>query len=228
MHPSAHLDSFARDHLPPPEQWPELVFDRPELQFGPRLNAATELLDRWVEQGQGQRPCVQGAGVRWTYAELQAEANRIANVLVQDLGVVPGHRVLLRGTNTPQLAACWFAVIKAGAIAASSSSGLAFSSSTAEAPTLIGNSSRPPRPKVKASGGLPMKTSCAVACRQCGGQQRQMASTSRWKCIVPLGWPVVPEVKAISAQSSLAVSTFVNVAGWRSVRASRPSGAVLR
>ena len=117
MHPSAHLDSFARDHLPPPEQWPELVFDRPELQFGPRLNAATELLDRWVEQGQVQRPCVQGAGVRWTYAELQAEANRIENVLVQDLGVVPGHRVLLRGTNTPQLAACWFAVIKAGAIA---------------------------------------------------------------------------------------------------------------
>jgi 2-aminobenzoate-CoA ligase len=117
MHPSAHLDTFARDHLPPQDQWPELVFELPELQFGPRLNAATELLDRWVEQGWGASPCVTGAGVRWTYAELQAEANRIAHVLVQELGVVPGNRVLLRGANTPQLAACWFAVIKAGAIA---------------------------------------------------------------------------------------------------------------
>jgi 2-aminobenzoate-CoA ligase len=117
MHPSAHLDTFARDHLPPQDQWPELVFDLPEQQFGPRLNAATELLDRWVEQGQGGRPCVQGGGFKWTYAELQAEANRIANVLVNELGVVPGNRVLLRGANTPQLAACWFAVIKVGAIA---------------------------------------------------------------------------------------------------------------
>jgi 2-aminobenzoate-CoA ligase len=117
MHASAHRDTFARDHLPPPEQWPELIFDGPALQFGPRMNAATELLDRWVDDGQGARRCVQGAGVRWTYAELQAEANRIAHVLVNELGVVPGNRVLLRGTNTPQLAACWFAVIKAGAIA---------------------------------------------------------------------------------------------------------------
>src|SRR5688500_804584 len=99
MHPSAHLDTFARDHLPPQDQWPELVFDLPELQFGPTLNAATELLDRWVQDGQGDRPCVQGAGVRWTYAELQAEANRIAHVLVEELGVVPGNRVLLRGAN---------------------------------------------------------------------------------------------------------------------------------
>jgi 2-aminobenzoate-CoA ligase len=117
MHPSAHIDTFARDHLPPQDQWPELVFDLPELQFGPRLNAASELLDRWVQDGHGDRACVQGAGVRWTYAELQAQTNRIAHVLVSELGVVPGNRVLLRGANTPQLAACWFAVIKAGAIA---------------------------------------------------------------------------------------------------------------
>jgi len=126
MHRTAHLDTFARDHLPPPDQWPELIFDLPELQFPERLNCAWELLDRWVETGQGDRTCVIGAGaggdsgeggIRWTYADLQAEANRIANVLVQDLGVVPGNRVLLRGANTPQLAACWFAVMKAGAIA---------------------------------------------------------------------------------------------------------------
>ena len=117
MFPSAHVDTFARDNLPPQDQWPELVFDGPELQFGPKLNVATELLDRWVSRDMGELPCVQGAGVRWTYADLQAQANRIANVLVNELGVLPGNRVLLRGANTPQLAACWFAVIKAGAIA---------------------------------------------------------------------------------------------------------------
>ncbi len=114
---SAHIDSFARDHLPPAEQWPELVFDLPELQFPAQLNCATELLDRWMDRGHGDQPCLRGGGVEWGYAELQVEANRIAHVLIEDLGVVPGNRVLLRGANTPQLAACWFAVMKAGAIA---------------------------------------------------------------------------------------------------------------
>ncbi|KPF50519.1 2-aminobenzoate-CoA ligase [beta proteobacterium AAP121] len=117
---TAHVDTFARDRLPPPELLPELRFDLPELQFPPRLNCATRLLDRRVDQGQGQRPCVQGATVRWTYAEFQATANRIAHVLVRHLGLVPGQRVLLRGANTPWLAACWFAVVKAGGIAVGS------------------------------------------------------------------------------------------------------------
>lgn len=115
---TAHLDTFARDNLPPPEQWPELIFELPELQFPERLNCASELLDRWVSDGQGERLCLQGdRGERWTYADLQARANRIAHVLVQDMGLVPGNRVLLRGANTPQMAACWFAVQKAGGIA---------------------------------------------------------------------------------------------------------------
>jgi len=128
MHRSAHQDTFARDNLPPPDQWPALVFDLPSLRFPERMNCAHELLDRWVEAGQGDRPCVIGSGgsdgsggsrgeVRWTYAELQAQANRIAQVLVNEMGVVPGNRVLLRGANTPQMVACWFAVMKAGAIA---------------------------------------------------------------------------------------------------------------
>jgi 2-aminobenzoate-CoA ligase len=116
---SAHADTFARDHLPPREEWPELRFDLPELQFPPQLNCATELLDRRVAQGQGDRPCLLGAGVCWTYAELAAQANRIAHVLVDDMGLVPGNRVLLRAANSPMLAACWFAVIKAGGIAVS-------------------------------------------------------------------------------------------------------------
>jgi len=114
---SAHRDTFAHDRLPPRDQWPDLIFELPELQFPERLNCAGELLDRWVEGGQGDRLCLQGADVRWSYADLQREANRIAHVLVGELGVVPGNRVLLRGANSPMFAACWFAVMKVGAIA---------------------------------------------------------------------------------------------------------------
>lgn len=114
---SAHTDTFARDHLPPVEAQPDYLFELPELQFAPRLNCATELLDKAVAAGWGDRLCIRGAGLRWTYADLLAQANRIANVLVHDMGLVPGNRVLLRAPNTPMLAACWFAVIKAGGIA---------------------------------------------------------------------------------------------------------------
>ncbi len=121
--PSPPIDTFARDRLPPPDRMPTLLFGLPELQRLPaRLNCAGALLDRWVAQGQGERACVLGTApdgtpIHWTYADLQREANRIARVLVEDLGVVPGNRVLLRGANSPMLAACWFAVVKAGAIA---------------------------------------------------------------------------------------------------------------
>lgn len=114
---TAHVDTFARDNLPPRALWPEFIFTLPQLQFPPRLNCASVLLDRWVEAGHGDRPCIRAPGVTWTYAELYAHSNRIARVLVEDLGVVPGNRVLLRSANTPMLAACWFAVMKAGAIA---------------------------------------------------------------------------------------------------------------
>ena len=115
---SAHVDTFAADHLPPPEQQPEFLFDLPELRFPERLNCATELLDRHVREGRGGRPCVKAPnGPAWSYAELQQQADRIAHVLVHDLGLVPGNRVLLRAANKPMLVACWFAVMKAGGIA---------------------------------------------------------------------------------------------------------------
>jgi 2-aminobenzoate-CoA ligase len=117
---SAHIDDFCRRNLPPPEWQPEFRFDLPELRFPEQLNCARELLDRWVAQGEGGRRCLVGAELEWTYADLQAQANRIANVLVQDLGLVPGNRVLLRGGNSPMLAACWFAVAKAGGVAVGS------------------------------------------------------------------------------------------------------------
>jgi 2-aminobenzoate-CoA ligase len=114
---SAHVDTFARDRLPSAALQPEFIFELPALQFPPQLNCAAALLDRWVDEGQGARPCVRGSGLAWTYADLQREANRIAHVLVQDMGLAPGNRVLLRGPNHPRLAAAWFGVIKAGGIA---------------------------------------------------------------------------------------------------------------
>jgi 2-aminobenzoate-CoA ligase len=115
--PSAHVDTFARDHLPPPDQQPEFVFELPELHFPPQLNCARELLDRHVLEGRGERICIRAPGVAWTYRELQDKADRIAHVLMRDMGLVPGNRVLLRAPNNPMLAACWFGVIKAGGIA---------------------------------------------------------------------------------------------------------------
>ena len=115
---TAHVDTFARDNLPPPEAWPEFLFELPELQYPKRMNCATALLDRAIERGWGSRTAIVApGGSRWTYAELLERANRIARVLVEDLGLVPGNRVLLRAPNSPMHAACWFAVMKAGGIA---------------------------------------------------------------------------------------------------------------
>ena len=115
---TAHIDTFARDHLPPPDQWPELLFELPELNYPDRLNCAEELLDGAVTRGWGERTAILApGGLSWTYAELKARANRIARVLVEYMRLVPGNRVLLRGPNSPMMAACWFAVMKAGGIA---------------------------------------------------------------------------------------------------------------
>ncbi len=114
---SAHIDTFTRDNLPPPEEQPEFLFGLPELKFPDQLNCAWPLLDKHVKEGRGERLCIQAPGVRWTYSDLQQRANRIANLLVGEMGLVPGNRVLLRAPNNPMMAACWFAVIKAGAVA---------------------------------------------------------------------------------------------------------------
>ncbi|MFI8826800.1 AMP-binding protein [Streptomyces sp. NPDC053431] len=116
--PSAHLDTFARDHLPPAGQWPKLLFDLPSLAYPERLNCAAELLDRTVERFGAERAVfLDGEGDAWTYGQLRERVDRIAHVLDADLGVRPGNRVLLRGPTTPWLAACWLAVAKVGAVA---------------------------------------------------------------------------------------------------------------
>ena len=117
MAATAHVDTFAAEHLPPRERWPELLFTLPELQYPERMNCADRLLDRHIREGNGGRRCILAPGVEWTYADLYRASNRIAHVLTGEMGVVPGNRVLLRAPNTPMMAACWFAVMKAGAIA---------------------------------------------------------------------------------------------------------------
>jgi 2-aminobenzoate-CoA ligase len=116
--PTAHVDTFCRDSLPPSEHMPHMDYGvLPELAAYPsRINAAAELLDKRVAAGDGDRPVFHVHGGHWTYRQLLETANRIARVLVEDLGVVPGNRVLLRGPNNPMLAACWLAVLKAGGV----------------------------------------------------------------------------------------------------------------
>lgn len=99
---SGHTDPFARNHLPPPEQWPQLVFDLPELHYGERMNCVTLLLDDMVAGGHAERPAICNYKGRWSYADLQQRVNRIAHVLRSDLQLVPGNRVLLRGANSPR------------------------------------------------------------------------------------------------------------------------------
>jgi 2-aminobenzoate-CoA ligase len=118
--PSAHVDTFCRDNLPPEDQWPELRFDLPGLQYADRLNCAVELLDRVAERHGADRPCLHAPGQEsWSYADLVRRSNQVARVLTEELGLVPGNRVLLRGPNNPWLAACWFGALKAGGVVVS-------------------------------------------------------------------------------------------------------------
>jgi 2-aminobenzoate-CoA ligase len=111
------IDTFIFNNLPPRELQPEFVFNLPELRYPTRLNCVTELLDRHLDGDTADRMALRGPGVSWTYRQLSQEVNRIAHVLTDDLGLVPGNRVLLRGANSLRMAACWLAVIKAGGIA---------------------------------------------------------------------------------------------------------------
>ena len=113
---TSHTDTFVRDNLPPRVQWPEFLFERPELKYPARMNCATELLDKPVTRGHGHRIALRSPDGECTYTQLFTQANRLANVLVREMGLRPGNRVLLRGPNNPMMAACWFAVMKAGGV----------------------------------------------------------------------------------------------------------------
>lgn len=113
---TAGRDRFVDDRLPSPDQMPEFRFDLPELRYPDRMNAAVELLDRALDEGHGGRVAIRNDAGAWTYAELKDLSDRIARVLVEEEGLIPGGRVLLRGPNTATMFAAWFAVLKAGGV----------------------------------------------------------------------------------------------------------------
>jgi len=115
--PTAHVDTFTRDNLPPRASWPELLFELPELHYPASMNCASQLLDQHVLAGAASRRCLVTDAESWTYGDLHARSNQVARVLVEEAGLVPGNRVLLRGPNNPWLVAAWFGVLKAGGVA---------------------------------------------------------------------------------------------------------------
>src|SRR3984885_12828579 len=111
---TAHTDTFTRDNLPPGQLWPHLLLDG--FDYPEELNAAVELTDRLVERGFGDNVALIGNGRQRTYKELSDWTNRIAHALVEDYGINPGNRVLVRSANNPAMVACWLAATKAGAV----------------------------------------------------------------------------------------------------------------
>src|SRR5262245_28532787 len=116
LSPSAHVDTFCRDRLPPADQWPDLHFDLPELAYPERLNCAEELLAGTIRRYGADRPCLRTPEETWTYGDLLRRVDQLAWVLTDEYGMVPGNRVLLRGPNNPWLVTAWLAVLKAGGV----------------------------------------------------------------------------------------------------------------
>ena len=114
---SAQVDRFVHDRLPPAEQLPVFRYDLPELQLPDQLNLVEELLDKAAAKGFGDKPMLRSPAGTLTYSQTAVEVNRIAQVLTEDLGLVPGNRVLLRGGNSVAMALAWLAVVKAGLVA---------------------------------------------------------------------------------------------------------------
>ncbi len=112
--PTAHTDTFSRDNLPPASLWPEFLLDG--FNYPDYVNVGVELTDHMVEQGFGDNTALIGNGRHRTYKELTDWTNRLAHVLVEDLNIQPGNRVLIRSANTPAMVACWLAATKVGAV----------------------------------------------------------------------------------------------------------------
>ena len=119
LHPSQHRDTFARENLPPEEQWPVFEFSLPQLRISDPFNCGAWLLDAALAEVAPQKPAIFQGDTVWSYADLAAQTNRLCHVLIEDLGVIPGNRILLRGSNSPLMFALWLAVMKVGAIAVS-------------------------------------------------------------------------------------------------------------
>ena len=114
---TAHLDTFARDRLPPPETWPDLLLAPPAPTYPDRLNCAVELLDRAVHSGWADSTAFVTDREPISYSSLAAHVNRAANALTKELGLIPGNRVLIRSANNVGTVVIWLATLKAGGIA---------------------------------------------------------------------------------------------------------------
>lgn len=114
---TGHVDTFCREHLPPADQWPDLIFEIEDVQYPPRVNCVTELLDRTIEaHGAGRACLLTTTGETWSYGQVRAQVDRVARTLINQYGVVPGNRILLRGPNNPWLVICWLAALRVGAV----------------------------------------------------------------------------------------------------------------
>ncbi|MEN8891988.1 MAG: AMP-binding protein [Planktotalea arctica] len=111
---TGHTDTFTRDNLPPEDQLPDFLLE--QFDYPDKLNAAVELTDAMVERGFGDHTALIGNGRRRTYKELSDWTNRLAHAMVENLGIKPGNRVLIRSANNPAMVACWLAATKAGAV----------------------------------------------------------------------------------------------------------------
>ncbi len=112
--PTSHIDTFARDNLPPFDQWPDFLLD--DFPYPDHLNVGVELTDAMVDKGFGDNTALIGNGRKRTYKELAQWTNKLAHALVDDYGVVPGNRILIRSANNPAMVACWLAATKIGAV----------------------------------------------------------------------------------------------------------------
>ena len=111
-----YTDNFAHDNLPSLDLQPDYLCDLPQFQHPEMLNCVERLLDNHIKNGNGDAVCIRTFEETWTYKDLYEKANQIAHVLIDDLGLVSGNRVLLRSANNPMMVACWFAILKAGGI----------------------------------------------------------------------------------------------------------------
>ncbi|MEO0045452.1 MAG: Benzoate--CoA ligase [Bacteroidota bacterium] len=112
-----YADNFAHEHLPSPDLQPDYIFlDLPQFNQPEMLNCVERLLDNHIKEGRGNNICIRTFETTWTYQDLFEKANQIAHVLVDDLGLQSGNRVLIRSANNPMMVAVWYAVLKAGGI----------------------------------------------------------------------------------------------------------------
>ena len=111
------IDTFASDNLPPRELWPQFDLSHPAYQYPEQMNCVTRFIDYWLDKGDGHRQAFLSPFGNWSFADLHKSVNQLAHVLVDDLGLIPGNRVLLRSANNPMMVVAFMAVIRAGGIA---------------------------------------------------------------------------------------------------------------